>query len=115
MTATTLSASAPGDTIRAPSTVVLVCTRCRSAIHDPDRPRCGTTLLEAVQDAAKSDPALRVQGVACMSGCTRACVARVLASLLGFLALAVAFRAGARPAERVLLFFWVFFLAMRAT
>jgi hypothetical protein len=60
MTATTLSASAPGDTIRAPSTVVLVCTRCRSAIHDPDRPRCGTTLLEAVQDAAKSDPALRV-------------------------------------------------------
>ncbi|MCX7380055.1 MAG: DUF1636 domain-containing protein [Alphaproteobacteria bacterium] len=78
MTATTLSASAPGDTIRAPSTVVLVCTRCRSAIHDPDRPRCGTTLLEAVQDAAKSDPALRVQGVACMSGCTRACVAAVL-------------------------------------
>lgn len=86
MTATTLPASAPGDTIRAPSTVVLVCTRCRTAAHDPDRPRCGTTLLEAVQDAAKSDPALRVQGVACMSGCTRGCVAAVLgADKVGYL------------------------------
>lgn len=78
MTAPTSPASAQGDTIRDPSTVVLVCTRCRTAAHDPDRPRCGATLLEAVQDSAKGDPALRVQGVACMSGCTRGCVAAVL-------------------------------------
>ncbi len=71
---------------RATETVVLVCTRCRTEAHDPAAPRCGATLLEAMQHAAKGDPALRVQGIACMSGCTRSCVAAVLgADKVGYL------------------------------
>jgi predicted metal-binding protein len=75
-----------GHATHEPATVVLVCTRCRSASHDPGDPRCGAALLEAVQDAARGDPTLRVQGVACMSGCTRGCVAAVLgADKVGYL------------------------------
>jgi predicted metal-binding protein len=86
MSTTPLPDMIANNAVRAAETVVLVCTRCRTDAHDPAAPRCGASLLEAVQEAAKADPALRVQGIACMSGCTRSCVAAVLgADKVGYL------------------------------
>jgi predicted metal-binding protein len=61
-----------------PSTL-LVCTRCRAAGADPDAPRAGAALLAAARAAAADDCAIRVIGVACLSGCKRACAAAVMA------------------------------------
>jgi predicted metal-binding protein len=55
-------------------TEVLVCTTCRPAGNTRDLPAAGQALLEAVEEAALSnDAGLRVRGIACMSGCPRAC------------------------------------------
>jgi predicted metal-binding protein len=61
-----------------PSTL-LVCTRCRAAGADPDAPRAGAALLAAARAAAADDCAIRVIGIACLSGCKRACAAAVMA------------------------------------
>jgi predicted metal-binding protein len=60
-------------------TVLLVCTRCRPPEADPTAPRAGVTLLAATRAEAAGDRALRVQGVACLSGCKRACAAALMA------------------------------------
>jgi predicted metal-binding protein len=60
-----------------PSTL-LVCTRCRAAGADPDLPRAGAALLAATRAAAAGDIAVRVAGVACVSGCKRACAAALM-------------------------------------
>lgn len=61
-----------------PSTV-LVCTRCRATGADPDAPRAGAALLAAARAAAADGCAIRVIGIACLSGCKRACAAAVMA------------------------------------
>ena len=61
-----------------PSTL-LVCTRCRAAGTDPESPRAGAALLAAARAAAADDCAIRVIGIACLSGCKRACAAAVMA------------------------------------
>jgi predicted metal-binding protein len=60
-------------------TTLLVCTRCRSPEADPAAPRDGAALLAATRAAVGHDPKLRVRGVACLSGCTRACAAALMA------------------------------------
>jgi predicted metal-binding protein len=77
-----------------PLTVLLVCSRCRAGGTDPALPRAnatlagetlagetlaGATLLATTQAAASRVPHLRVQGIACLSGCKRACAAAVMA------------------------------------
>ncbi len=61
-----------------PSTL-RVCTRCRAAGADPDAPRAGAALLAATRASAGDQADLRVVGVACLSGCKRACAAAVMA------------------------------------
>ena len=59
-----------------PITEVIVCTTCRPAGASREQPAAGEALLEAVQTAQfDADPGERivVRGVACMSGCNRAC------------------------------------------
>lgn len=60
-------------------TTLLVCTRCRPPDADPAAPRAGTALLAATRAAVGNDPVLRIQGVACLSGCKRACAAALMA------------------------------------
>jgi predicted metal-binding protein len=59
------------------STILLVCTRCRAPGADPEAPRAGAALLATVRAAATGD--VRVAGVACLSGCKRACAAALMA------------------------------------
>jgi predicted metal-binding protein len=56
-------------------TEVIVCTTCRPAGASRELPPAGQSLLEAVQGMqAHAPPAgLQVRGIACMSGCSRAC------------------------------------------
>ncbi|MBM3588948.1 MAG: DUF1636 domain-containing protein [Alphaproteobacteria bacterium] len=61
-----------------PSTL-LVCTRCLAAGADPAAPRAGAALLAAARAAAAEDCVIRVVGVACLSGCKRACTAALMA------------------------------------
>ena len=59
-----------------PITEVIVCTTCRPAGASRDQPPAGAALLDAVQTAwFDLDPGapIAVRGVACMSGCSRAC------------------------------------------
>jgi predicted metal-binding protein len=59
-----------------PITEVIVCTTCRPAGAPRDQPAAGEALLEAVQTSQfDAEPGERVvvRGVACMSGCDRAC------------------------------------------
>ena len=59
-----------------PITEVIVCTTCRPAGASREQPAAGEALLQAVQIAQfDADPGERivVRGVACMSGCNRAC------------------------------------------
>jgi predicted metal-binding protein len=62
-----------------PVTEVLICTTCRPAQASRAAPAAGQALLEAVQDAVRQSahagtgPAPLVRGIACLSGCTRAC------------------------------------------
>lgn len=60
------------------ATEIIICTTCRPAGASRDVPAAGEALLEAVQVATWDlDVALqsriRVRGLACLSGCKRAC------------------------------------------
>lgn len=63
----------------APLTTLLVCTRCRPPGADPAAPRAGAALLAAVREAGAGDGRVNAAGVACLSGCRRACAAVLLA------------------------------------
>ena len=59
-------------------TDLIICTTCRPAGVSRDLPAAGEALLEAVQIAtwdlnAAEQARIRVRGMACMSGCSRAC------------------------------------------
>lgn len=61
-----------------PMTELIVCTTCRTADTPRDLPAAGQALFEAVQaeQAFGDQPAwaaVRVRGVACTAGCSRAC------------------------------------------
>lgn len=61
-----------------PVTELIICTTCRPAGVSRDMPAAGEALLEAVQVAAwdlddTQQARIRVRGLACMSGCSRAC------------------------------------------
>ncbi|RFO97572.1 metal-binding protein [Rhodoferax lacus] len=63
-----------------PTTEMIVCTTCRPPGASRELPAHGLTLFEAVQDALlarEGDGAqpldLQLRGLACMSGCSRAC------------------------------------------
>jgi predicted metal-binding protein len=60
-------------------TTLLVCTRCRAPGTGPEAPRAGEALLQAACAVAGGAPAVVVRGIACLSGCKRACAAAVLA------------------------------------
>jgi len=59
--------------------ILLICTRCRTAGADPEGPRAGAALLAATRSMAAADAFVRVQGVACLSGCKRQCAAALMA------------------------------------
>jgi predicted metal-binding protein len=58
-------------------TELVVCTTCRPAGVPRDEPAPGEQLLWQIEAAAAetcdAPPAVRVRGVACLSGCSRAC------------------------------------------
>lgn len=67
-------------------TELIVCTTCRSPGAAREQPATGQSLLEAVRDALRAQPAteaacegaghgdtLRIIGTACLSSCSRAC------------------------------------------
>lgn len=59
-------------------TELIICTTCRPAGASRDLPAAGEALLEAVQIATwglddAQQARIRVRGMACLSGCTRAC------------------------------------------
>jgi predicted metal-binding protein len=60
------------------TSTLLVCTRCRAAGAPAEAPRAGLLLLGAVRQAARGT-GLKVAGVACLSGCKRACAAALMA------------------------------------
>lgn len=65
-------------------TELLICTTCRPAPAQRDAPAAGRLLFEAVQDALASarpgsGPMPHVRGIACLSGCARACTVAVQA------------------------------------
>ena len=55
-----------------PETVLYVCTTCRRPGDDPDGPRAGARLLDALR-AVNAAPDLRIEGVECLSVCKRPC------------------------------------------
>ncbi|MGU3336770.1 DUF1636 domain-containing protein [Methylobacterium mesophilicum] len=55
-----------------PETVLYVCTTCRRPGDDPDGPRAGTRLLDALH-ACNTAGQLRIEGVECLSVCKRPC------------------------------------------
>ena len=67
------------------TTELIICTTCRPAGVSRDVPAAGEALLEAVQVAtwdleAAVQARIRVRGMACMSGCSRACTVTLQAS-----------------------------------
>ena len=63
-------------------TEIIVCTTCRPPGASRDLPAQGLALFEAVQDAllvceldTGEHKGLQLRGLACMSGCSRACTA----------------------------------------
>lgn len=59
-------------------TELIICTTCRPAGESRDLPAAGEALLEAVQIAAwglddAQQARIHVRGMACLSGCARAC------------------------------------------
>ena len=49
-----------------------VCTTCRRADVDPEGPRPGSIMLQALQEAGLPD-GVRLRGVECLSACKRGC------------------------------------------
>jgi predicted metal-binding protein len=73
------------NTLDGPTTELIICTTCRPAGADRSAPAAGQTLLDAVQQAwlgrpALPGPALRLRGIACLSGCSRACTVALQAA-----------------------------------
>ena len=66
----------------APVTEVLVCITCRPAGASRELPAAGQTLLDHVQalQGGGACPGLQVRGIACMSGCSRACTVALQAA-----------------------------------
>ncbi|WP_457105276.1 DUF1636 family protein [Methylobacterium sp. P5_C11] len=60
-----------------PETVLYVCTTCRRLDDDPDGPRAGALLLEALKARGDAVPGLRVEPVECLSVCKRPCTVAV--------------------------------------
>ena len=60
-----------------PETVLYVCTTCRREGDDPDGPRAGSRLLDALRARAGADPHLRIEPVECLSVCKRPCTVAV--------------------------------------
>lgn len=65
-------------------TELLICTTCRPAAALRDAPAAGRLLFEAVQEVLAAAPAAcgpvpHVRGIACLSGCSRACTIAVQA------------------------------------
>lgn len=60
-----------------PETVLYVCTTCRRPDDDPDGPRAGARLLEALRARSEGAPGLRVEAVECLSVCKRPCTVAV--------------------------------------
>ncbi|MDE4912357.1 MULTISPECIES: DUF1636 domain-containing protein [unclassified Methylobacterium] len=60
-----------------PETVLYVCTTCRRPDDDPDGPRAGARLLEALQARSAGTPDLRIEAVECLSVCKRPCTVAV--------------------------------------
>jgi predicted metal-binding protein len=58
-----------------PITEIIVCTTCRPAGASRELPAAGQVLFEAVQALQHDDPlpGLQLRGVACMTGCSKAC------------------------------------------
>lgn len=54
------------------ASTLLVCTRCRAPGADPDAPREGAALLAALAEQPLPE-GVALAGVACLSGCKRAC------------------------------------------
>jgi len=67
-------------TVVAAYAVLLVCTRCNRSGTDVERDglRSGSALLDAVR-AQPPDPGVRIQPIACISGCKRACAIGLMA------------------------------------
>ncbi len=63
-----------------PETVLYVCTTCRRPDDDPDGPRAGARLLEALRARSGGTPDLRVEAVECLSVCKRPCTVAVAAA-----------------------------------
>jgi predicted metal-binding protein len=57
---------------------LLVCTRCRAPGADPDAPREGAALLAALAGQPLPE-GVALAGVACLSGCKRACAVALFA------------------------------------
>jgi predicted metal-binding protein len=58
-------------------TVLYVCTTCRREGDDPDGPRSGARLLDALRDRVGDAAHLRVEPVECLSVCKRPCTVAV--------------------------------------
>ena len=62
-----------------PETVLYVCTTCRRPDDDPDGPRAGARLLDALR-ACNTAPLVRIEAVECLSVCKRPCSVAVASS-----------------------------------
>lgn len=65
----------PTEAVTEPVTEVIVCTTCRPAGGSRELPAAGLVLYEAVMALQNAGHATRLQvrGIACLSGCSRAC------------------------------------------
>jgi predicted metal-binding protein len=65
--------------VRLDRTTLLVCTRCRIGEAASEEPRAGARLFAETARAAAGSERVRVVGIACLSGCKRACAAALMA------------------------------------
>ena len=63
--------STPESASAAEPTTVLVCATCRREGDDPEAPRAGARLAEALAAATADDPAIEIRPVECLSVCRR--------------------------------------------
>ncbi|MGU3666829.1 DUF1636 domain-containing protein [Methylobacterium sp. A49B] len=60
-----------------PETILYVCTTCRREGDDPDGPRAGARLLDALRARVGDAQQLRIEPVECLSVCKRPCTVAV--------------------------------------
>jgi predicted metal-binding protein len=60
-----------------PEIVLYVCTTCRRPDDDPDGPRAGARLLDALRARSDGATGLRIEPVECLSVCKRPCTVAV--------------------------------------